>query len=821
MREEGVIYSLKTEKGFGFIQRQGTTDLFVHFSAIEGKECSVLAVGERVTFEVVEGPGGIFAAGKVQKVATDEADSGAQEWEAKGSQREGMNAREEGFVKRFYSEQGTGFIRRDSGGQVFVHFSTIEGEGRRILKAGERVSYETVQSPTGILAASKVRKLPATPPATYEDKWKGLEHVIGIKELESGVCVLAGDSWFHCQWEHFLVDCAAPLLIRKIANDTETAQHSGATPVGGGTPTPRAVLMMLDAAAPSHKRQEFWPANIAATIRLIRSHPKVSLGHWQPRWPDIWKAPLVLFGWIPRAQVVSKHLEFLFLLSPSTRILLPSQLGEGLDAVGWPVQSSESELSRYFPASHTSREASGHALGNRIGPIILASHLNLKVSERMLEECSFSAPELAGIHQQQLGSAGVREIRLDQSIEALKREISQRLGSKDCASRKVLIFDDDKLDWKDTWDALFGKAHWMDGLEAGGEGLDDALKSGDWAGARTRLAELTARAAMVIVDLRLIEKDKMNQGELSGFGLLGCLDKVTLENASIPPLLVFTSSRQQMNERRAYEERADLFLTKPTRFDQTPDSLRFLEGISLYLHPAYGVLRECLLKLSQALRVGKPQHRSGRGGLSYATKFTELHDAIRWEIVAVRNTLGISLRSGSTSKDRLARDSGTIARSLGQAFEAVNRVLISPPLLVAIMNLRNLAAHVVEDVRLPYEDVPYLGLALLVAAVQVFSEQAGTDNRSAGATVWISKLCADERNGGKKMGPEPIDNALSWLMAIDCIRSVSGKNMELISGGVEHSLAILADQCRKIIRESGADRTKAKPEWEAQVARLG
>jgi len=47
-----------------------------------------------------------------------------------------------GTVKFFNSEKGFGFISRESGDDVFVHYSNIEGSGYRSLEEGQRVEFE-------------------------------------------------------------------------------------------------------------------------------------------------------------------------------------------------------------------------------------------------------------------------------------------------------------------------------------------------------------------------------------------------------------------------------------------------------------------------------------------------------------------------------------------------------------------------------------------------------------------------------------------------------------------------------------------------------
>ena len=65
-----------------------------------------------------------------------------------------------GNVKWFDSKKGFGFIINPEGKDVFVHFSSIEGDGFRSLKDGEPVDYEQVQGEKGLLA-QHVKRLQA------------------------------------------------------------------------------------------------------------------------------------------------------------------------------------------------------------------------------------------------------------------------------------------------------------------------------------------------------------------------------------------------------------------------------------------------------------------------------------------------------------------------------------------------------------------------------------------------------------------------------------------------------------------------------------
>ena len=60
--------------------------------------------------------------------------------------------REEGTVKWFNAEKGYGFIQRDTGDDVFVHYSAIQGGGYRSLDEGSRVSFVVETGQKGLQA---------------------------------------------------------------------------------------------------------------------------------------------------------------------------------------------------------------------------------------------------------------------------------------------------------------------------------------------------------------------------------------------------------------------------------------------------------------------------------------------------------------------------------------------------------------------------------------------------------------------------------------------------------------------------------------------
>lgn len=63
-----------------------------------------------------------------------------------------MAERETGTVKWFNATKGYGFITRDSGGDVFVHYSAINSKGYRSLEEGQRVEFAVAEGKKGLQA---------------------------------------------------------------------------------------------------------------------------------------------------------------------------------------------------------------------------------------------------------------------------------------------------------------------------------------------------------------------------------------------------------------------------------------------------------------------------------------------------------------------------------------------------------------------------------------------------------------------------------------------------------------------------------------------
>ncbi|MFZ5652595.1 MAG: cold-shock protein [Bacillota bacterium] len=64
----------------------------------------------------------------------------------------------QGKVKWFSNEKGYGFIEREDGGDVFVHFSAVEGDGFKTLNEGQLVEFDIVEGARGPQAANVTKK---------------------------------------------------------------------------------------------------------------------------------------------------------------------------------------------------------------------------------------------------------------------------------------------------------------------------------------------------------------------------------------------------------------------------------------------------------------------------------------------------------------------------------------------------------------------------------------------------------------------------------------------------------------------------------------
>ena len=64
---------------------------------------------------------------------------------------------EQGTVKWFNDDKGYGFITRESGDDVFVHFSALQGDGFKSLSEGQHVTFDVEEGERGLQAANVVK----------------------------------------------------------------------------------------------------------------------------------------------------------------------------------------------------------------------------------------------------------------------------------------------------------------------------------------------------------------------------------------------------------------------------------------------------------------------------------------------------------------------------------------------------------------------------------------------------------------------------------------------------------------------------------------
>jgi CspA family cold shock protein len=68
--------------------------------------------------------------------------------------KEKQKVKEQGTVKWFNASKGFGFIQRQSGEDIFVHFSAIQGDGYKSLNDGQAVEFDVTTGPKGLQASN-------------------------------------------------------------------------------------------------------------------------------------------------------------------------------------------------------------------------------------------------------------------------------------------------------------------------------------------------------------------------------------------------------------------------------------------------------------------------------------------------------------------------------------------------------------------------------------------------------------------------------------------------------------------------------------------
>jgi CspA family cold shock protein len=136
VRQTGVVKWFNAGRGYGYIQREDGSYLFVHYTNIRGSGYRKLEAGQNVEFEVKDTPKGPQAVDVV--VIEEEA------------------LRHTGVVKWFNASRGYGYIRREDGSYFLVYYTDIRGSGYRKLEADQNVEFEVKDTPKGPQAVDVV-----------------------------------------------------------------------------------------------------------------------------------------------------------------------------------------------------------------------------------------------------------------------------------------------------------------------------------------------------------------------------------------------------------------------------------------------------------------------------------------------------------------------------------------------------------------------------------------------------------------------------------------------------------------------------------------
>jgi CspA family cold shock protein len=118
---------------------------------LEYSQSSILLYSSAFTFSVAYLSGKLTASKKIKGHGRRSKKKSVKR--APPRERQDLNAaREEGVVKWFNSRKGFGFITRQSGEDIFVHFRSILGEGHRTLEDGQAVEFSISEGSKGLHA---------------------------------------------------------------------------------------------------------------------------------------------------------------------------------------------------------------------------------------------------------------------------------------------------------------------------------------------------------------------------------------------------------------------------------------------------------------------------------------------------------------------------------------------------------------------------------------------------------------------------------------------------------------------------------------------
>lgn len=159
LKEKGTLKWFNASKRLGVVSRTSGEGILVHFSANQIDLVRKLTKGQEIEFELLRGPKGSLSGQiTIAGIAANESEhtKPPQVQNPAGKQKVPTHPpkppRERGLVKWFNAEKGYGFLQRENGEDVFVHFSAIQETGYRVLQEGEPVDFELLKGPKGHLA---------------------------------------------------------------------------------------------------------------------------------------------------------------------------------------------------------------------------------------------------------------------------------------------------------------------------------------------------------------------------------------------------------------------------------------------------------------------------------------------------------------------------------------------------------------------------------------------------------------------------------------------------------------------------------------------
>ena len=152
----GTVKWFDTTKGYGFIAPEdGSSDVFVHVSAVERAGLGAVRDGDRVRYESRPGRNGKESAENLSRL--EAADRDPTRHPEPSGPPPGVGTTQVGTVKWFNTTKGFGFIAPDDGSpDAFVHISAAERAGLGTLREGQRLSYELRPGRNGKFSAENL-----------------------------------------------------------------------------------------------------------------------------------------------------------------------------------------------------------------------------------------------------------------------------------------------------------------------------------------------------------------------------------------------------------------------------------------------------------------------------------------------------------------------------------------------------------------------------------------------------------------------------------------------------------------------------------------